>query len=53
MLLSGCVTPSGDFCDVAVILYFERQEVVDYLAQTDPALLREIVVHNELVEKCD
>ena len=45
---TGCApTTSGDFCDIASPLYFESGEVVDWLAENDERLLREIVVANE------
>lgn len=47
-LLIGCVQKtSGDYCDVASPLYFENQDVVDYLLAEDRELLRGIVTSNE------
>ena len=46
-LLAGCAKPEGNYCDIASTLYFESNEVVDYLAENDENLLREIVIHNE------
>lgn len=51
-LLSGCVNPSGDFCDVAQPIYFDRAVVVDWLSENDEVLLRSIVSHNEKTESC-
>jgi len=46
--LNGCAqTTSGDYCDIASPLYFENQDVVEYLSQKDATLLREIVIANE------
>lgn len=52
VLLSGCAIPTGDFCDLADVIYIDRQEIVDYLADNDPDLLRGVVAHNELTERC-
>jgi len=46
-LLAGCAQPEGNYCDIASTLYFESNQVVDYLAENDENLLREIVIHNE------
>ena len=48
-LAAGCAqtTTSGDYCDIASPLYFESQEVVNYLLHNDSILLREIVIANE------
>lgn len=51
-LLSGCVTPSGDFCDIAKPMYFETDLTVEWLAENDEALLRDIVAHNEIAGMC-
>lgn len=51
-LLAGCVTPTADFCDISRPMYFDSQDVVDWLADNDTALLRDIVSHNELMESC-
>ena len=54
-LLSGCVatSPSGDFCDIARPIYFNSEEVVDWLLANDETLLRDLVSHNELAAACD
>ena len=59
--LAGCVEPSApekppaisetDFCKIADQLFFETQEVADWLYENDRALLQGIVVHNEQVER--
>lgn len=52
VLVSGCVTPSGDFCDVARPIYIGSESVVDWLAENDETLLRDIVSHNEKTATC-
>lgn len=51
-LLSGCVAPTGDFCDVARPIYIGGDHVVDWLAENDEALLRSVVSHNEMTATC-
>jgi hypothetical protein len=54
LLLAGCAKPSGNYCDIASPLYFDSNEVVDYLSQKDENLLRDVVIHNETwQELCD
>ena len=50
VLLSGCgTTIAGDtYCDLSRFITFEDQSVVDV---TNPDLLRQIVLHNEIREK--
>ena len=50
-LLSGCVTTSANYCDVAAPLYFDGVGTIDWLADNDVGLLRGIVVHNEQHDK--
>jgi hypothetical protein len=45
-------SPSGDFCDIARPIYFNSEEVVDWLLENDEALLRDLVSHNELAADC-
>ena len=45
--LAGCAQPEGNYCDIASMLYFDSNQVVDYLAENDENLLKEIVIHNE------
>jgi hypothetical protein len=52
VLLSGCVSPSGDFCDVSRPIYIDSEAVVDWLVENDEALLRDVVSHNEMTAKC-
>lgn len=52
VLLSGCVTPDGDFCDVARPIYIGGEHVVDWLAEHDDVLLRSVVSHNEMTATC-
>ena len=49
-LLAGCgTTIAGDtYCDLSRFITFEDQSVVDV---TNPDLLRQIVLHNEIREK--
>lgn len=50
IVLSGCNTSiayKGNYCDIASTLYFDSERVVDYLAENDQNLLKEIVIHNE------
>ena len=47
LLLAGCAQTSGNYCDIASPLYFDSNEVVDYLSQKDENLLRDVVIHNE------
>jgi hypothetical protein len=52
-VLSGCVTASsGDFCDIARPIYFDSENVVNWLSEHDSALLRDIVAHNEKTTLC-
>lgn len=49
----GCaVVPNGDFCDVARPIYISSTAVVDWLAENDEQLLRDVVSHNEKTETC-
>lgn len=52
VLLFGCVSPSGDFCDVARPIYIGSGAVVDWLAENDEPMLRAIVSHNEKTASC-
>jgi hypothetical protein len=48
-LVAGCATVTGDtYCDVSRIITFESETVIDW---TDADLLRQIVRHNETVER--
>ena len=50
VLVAGCAaTVTGDtYCDLSRIIAFDTQSVVD---ETDPDLLRQIVRHNETIER--
>ena len=50
-LLSGCVSPSGDYCDIANPIYLSGVQTVDWLIHNDEPVLRDIVTHNEQVER--
>lgn len=45
----GCVktTDGGSYCDLAGPLYFDSDEVVTWLFENDPTLLKEIIIDNE------
>ena len=52
-LLAGCVTTeSGNFCDIARPMYMRNAAVLDWLAENDVTLLRDIVAHNEKTARC-
>lgn len=51
-LSTGCAAPSGDFCAVARPMYIGADNVVEWLATHDEALLRGIVSHNEKTAAC-
>ncbi len=51
-LLSGCATQHGDFCEIASPIYFDRPDVVTWLTENDAEMLRDVVVHNEMVDRC-
>lgn len=50
-LLSGCVNPSGDYCDIAEPIWFDTADTVNWLLNNDESALRAIVTHNEQVER--
>jgi hypothetical protein len=45
-LVSGCVTPT-DECVWTETLYYDSDNVVDWLAVNDPSLLAGVTSHNE------
>jgi hypothetical protein len=45
-LVSGCVTPT-DECVWTETLYYDSDNVVDWLAANDPSLLAGVTSHNE------
>lgn len=51
-LVSGCgATISGDtYCDLSRSIMFNDEGVIEDLLASDPALLRQIVQHNETRE---
>jgi hypothetical protein len=49
-LLSGCVT-SGDYCDIASIIFLDSDDTVSWLLHNDRNLLTSIVVHNEITDR--
>lgn len=48
--LSGCATTANNYCDIAKPIYFGSDATVDYLADNDAKLLRDVVTHNETTE---
>lgn len=50
-VLAGCSQSTGNFCDLSTTFYFDGNEVVDFLAENDEGLLKEIVIHNEIRAK--
>lgn len=49
-LLSGCVSPTSNYGDIAKPILFGHVDTIDWLAENDERLLRQIVTHNEQVE---
>lgn len=47
MLLGGCVTPSGNFCDIAKPAVFATPTVAGYLVKHDPDHARQDIAANE------
>lgn len=51
VLLSGCAVSNGNYIDIAKPILMGSMETVDWLADNDEQLLRQIVSHNEQVEQ--
>ena len=51
VLLSGCVTPSGNYGDIAKPILFGSTATIEWLLVNDEAMLRQVVTHNEQVER--
>jgi hypothetical protein len=51
VLLAGCVTPSGNYGDIAKPIFFGSTATIEWLAANDEAMLRQVVTHNEQVER--
>jgi hypothetical protein len=51
LFLVGCVTPSGNYGDIAKPILFGSVETIEWLAANDEAMLRQVVTHNEQVER--
>ena len=49
-LLSGCVVTGSEYCDISQYLYFDSEESLHILNNTDPRLVRDIVTHNSVRE---
>lgn len=52
VLVSGCAASTSEFCAIARPIYIGGNDVVDWLAENDDRLLRDIVIHNETVATC-
>ncbi len=50
-LLSGCVKPVSNYGDLAKPIILGSLNTIDWLADNDEPLLRQIVSHNEKVEQ--
>lgn len=48
-LSSGCVPPESSYGDIAKPILFGGEPTIDWLAEYDEPLLRQIVTHNEQV----
>lgn len=55
MPLLGCAKISGDtYCDIAYPIYFDNDEVADWLMKNDKEMLTDVIVHNETHHRvCD
>jgi hypothetical protein len=49
VLVSGCVPPASSYGDIARPMLFGGEATIDWLAEYDEPLLRQIVTHNEQV----
>jgi hypothetical protein len=49
VLVSGCVHPENSYGDIARPILFGGEPTIDWLAEYDEPLLRQIVTHNEQV----
>lgn len=52
VLVAGCAASTSEFCAIARPIYIGGNDVVDWLAENDEILLRDIVIHNETVATC-
>ena len=48
-LSSGCAPPASSYGDIARPILFGGEPTIDWLAEYDEPLLRQIVTHNEQV----
>ena len=54
VLVLGCERISGDTYDIAYPIYFDNDEVADWLMKNDKELLTDVIVHNETHHRvCD
>jgi hypothetical protein len=51
IILAGCVTPSGNYGDIAKPIMFGSVATIEWLLANDEAMLRQVVTHNEQVER--
>ena len=49
VLSSGCAPPESRYGDIATPILFGGEPTIDWLAEYDEPLLRQIVTHNEQV----
>lgn len=49
-LMSGCVSAGSEYCDISNFLFFDSEESLNILVETDPRLVRDIVKHNSVRE---
>lgn len=47
-LVSGCVKPQGNYCDIASPIYFDSEDAIREIYASDPGVLQRIVTHNEV-----
>jgi len=52
VLVTGCAASTSEFCAIARPIYIGGNDVVEWLAENDDRLLRDIVIHNETVATC-
>lgn len=48
VLVSGCVKPQGNYCDLASPIYFESEAAIRDIYASDPNVLQRIVAQNEV-----
>lgn len=48
LLISGCATKSGDYCDISRIIWWENSQE---LMETPVGIKRQVVEHNSIHER--